>query len=166
MNKSLAEMFHYNAWANQTLFSALRDLTPQQLDTHVPGASGSLREVILHIVGAQQTFILRTVGRQHEGELHRNSPWPGMQQLLDLLDSTDRRLIEIAQHLDDKQEVDLPYQGVSYRFPTRFFLVHALTHSVEHRTELKFALAHLGIDTPDLDAWHYATAAGYGQPAP
>lgn len=166
MNKSLTEMFHYNAWANQTLFRALRDLqpTPQQLDTHITGASGSIREIILHIVGAQQTFVLRTMGRQHESELNRTSPWPGIDQLIDLVGDTDRQLIAIAGDLDPEQEIDLPYQGVSYRFPVRFFLVHAFSHSGEHRTELKFALAHMGIDTPDLDAWNYATAAGYGQP--
>jgi hypothetical protein len=35
-------------------------------------------------------------------------------------------------------------------------------HGVEHRTEIKVALAKMGIETPDLDAWSYAGAMGYG----
>lgn len=49
-----------------------------------------------------------------------------------------------------------------YRFPRNFFLVHAMEHGVEHRTEIKVALAHLGIAAPDLDGWQYSVAAGYG----
>ena len=71
MNKGLAEMFRYNAWANRALFEACRSLTEAQLDTHVPGISGSIRDLLMHIAGGQQTFVLRTKGRHHEGELGR-----------------------------------------------------------------------------------------------
>jgi hypothetical protein len=54
--------------------------------------------------------------------------------------------------------------GHVYRYPVRFFLVHAVAHGGEHRTELKVALAQLGIETPDLDGWNYASAMAYGQP--
>lgn len=33
---------------------------------------------------------------------------------------------------------------------------------MEHRTEVKVGLNQLGIETPDLDAWNYAAAKGYG----
>jgi uncharacterized damage-inducible protein DinB len=38
-----------------------------------------------------------------------------------------------------------------------------MEHSTEHRTEVKVALAHAGIETPDLDCWNYAQSAGYGE---
>jgi hypothetical protein len=37
-----------------------------------------------------------------------------------------------------------------------------MEHSTKHRTEVKVALAHIGIETPDLDGWNYAQSAGYG----
>ena len=61
------------------------------------------------------------------------------------------------------REVSLPYQGKTYSYPKSFFLVHAMGHSAEHRTEVKIALAHIGIETPDLDGWYYSQSAGYGQ---
>lgn len=73
MNKALAEMFRYNAWANGELLRSCRSLSGEQLDSRVPGTSTSVRELLLHIAGAQKTFILRTKGRQHEGELDRQS---------------------------------------------------------------------------------------------
>ena len=50
-------------------------------------------------------------------------------------------------------------------FPVRFFLAHAITHAVEHRTEIKVALGAQGFETPDLDGWAYAAARGYGEDA-
>jgi uncharacterized damage-inducible protein DinB len=163
MNKDLAEMFRYNAWANRELFSACRSLTEEQLDLRLQGISGSVRELLMHIAGGQQTFILRTEGRQHEGELGRQSAWPGIDAVIRIAESTSDELVAIAEQLKDHEEVDLPYQGKTYHYPKRFFLVHAMEHSTEHRTEVKVALAQIGIETPDLDGWNYALSAGYGQ---
>jgi uncharacterized damage-inducible protein DinB len=162
MNLGLVEMMRYNAWANETLFDACRGLTDEQLDAHLSVTSGSTRELLIHIVGGQQTFALRTKGRQHEGELDRGSPWPGMSELVELAAGTSDELTAIAEHLDARSETDLPYFGKVYRYPTRFFLVHAAEHGVEHRMEVKLNLAHVGVDTPDLDGWAYGDAAGYG----
>lgn len=163
MNKDLAEMFRYNAWANRELFGACRSLTEEELDVHIQGISGSVRELLMHIAGGQQTFVLRTKGRQHEGELGRQSDWPGIETVIHIAASTSDELIAIAEQLKDNQEVDLTYQGKTYRYPKRFFLVHAMEHSTEHRTEVKVALAQMGIETPDLDGWNYSQSAGYGQ---
>jgi uncharacterized damage-inducible protein DinB len=163
MNRDLAEMFRYNAWANRELFGACRSLTEEQLDRQIRGISGSVRELLMHIAGGQQTFVLRTKGRQHEGELGRQSEWPGIETVNHIAASTSEELMAIAEQLDADEEVDLLYQGKTYRYPRRFFLVHAMQHGTEHRTEVKVALAQLGIETPDLDGWRYAQAAGYGQ---
>ena len=153
MGRALAEALRINAWANRKLFEACRDLTDEQLDAHVRGTSGSVRELLLHIAGGQQTFVLRTKGRQHEGELDRDSEWPGFDRLIEIITHTSDELIAIAEGLAYDEEVDLPYRGRLYRYPRRFFLGHALAHGVEHRTEVKVALATIGVETPDLDGW-------------
>jgi uncharacterized damage-inducible protein DinB len=164
MNAPLAEMLRYNQWANLTLIEACQRLPDEQLDARRPGISGPVRVLLTHIVGAQQTFCLRTKGRQHEGELSRASAWPGFPRLLDLARESGRELIAIAEALDTDTQVDLPYMDKTYRFPVSFFLAHAVAHGVEHRTEVKVTLAQLGVDTPDLDGWPYAAAMGYGGP--
>jgi uncharacterized damage-inducible protein DinB len=163
MNTPLAEMLRYNGWANLALFKACRALTDEQLDAPAPGASGSVRVLLTHIAGGQQTFVLRTMGRQHEGELNRTSPWPGFDTLIDLIARSSDDLIAIAEGLNTDREVDLPYMGKVYRYPVSFFLVHAMAHGSEHRTEVKLTLAQLGVDMPDLDGWPYSAAAGYGR---
>ncbi len=163
MSEALAEVCRYNRWANLTLIDACHELTEEKLDARATGASGSVRELLMHVVGGQQTSVLRTKGRQHEGEIGRGSAWPGFVALREIAVSTSDELISIAVSLGDDEEVDLPYRGKTYRYPKRFFLVHALEHGVEHRTEIKIVLAQIGVVTPDLDGWPYSEAAGYGR---
>lgn len=163
MTRSLAEMFEYNRWANRTLIEGCRGLDEATLGTRVPGVSGTIASLFTHVIGGEQTQVLRTKGRQDEGELTRASPFPGFDELARLAEETGAALIAIAAQLDDDATAALPWQGRTFRFPVRFFLTHAMEHSVEHRTEIKVALGHLGIGTPDLDGWNYAAAMGYGQ---
>jgi uncharacterized damage-inducible protein DinB len=140
-------------------------LAAEQLDARAPGTSGAIRELLTHLIGGQQTFVLRTKGRQHEGELARGSAWPGFDVLRSIAVSTSDELIRIADGTDTDSEVDLPWQGKVYRYPMSFFLLHALEHGVEHRTEIKVTMAELGVERPDLDGWSYSEAAGYGKEA-
>ena len=163
MNQPLVQAFAYNKLANSTLLEACRQLSDSQLDSRPPGVSGSVGELLTHLVGGQQTFVLRTRGRQNEGELTRQSPWPGIDTLIEIAAATSDELIAIAGALTDDREADLPFMGKTYRFPVSFFLTHALEHAVEHRTEVKVALNQLGFATPDLDGWAFAAAMGYGR---
>lgn len=162
MNEPLAEMFRYNRWATAALIAACRELPDAVLDARPAGISGTVRQLLLHVVGGQRTQVLRTMGRQHEGEFTRSSPWPGFEALAAMAASSSDDLIAIAEGLDKPRPVDLPWQGRAYRYPVSFFLVHALEHGVEHRTEIKVALGQLSVATPDLDGWAYAAAMGYG----
>jgi uncharacterized damage-inducible protein DinB len=146
-----------------TLLEACRGLGGEQLSTRPPGVSGSIGELLTHVVGSQRTFVLRTMGRQREGEPGRDTPWPGIDAILELARTTSDDLIAIAEGLDEDRDVDLPFMGKTYRFPVAFFLVHALEHGVEHRTEVKVALNQLGVTTPDLDGWAYAQAVDHGR---
>jgi uncharacterized damage-inducible protein DinB len=162
MNEPLAAMFRYNKWANDQLIKCCAGLGDEQLNSRMPGVSDSIRTLLLHIVGGQQTFVLRTKGRQHEGEWNRASAWPGFDALSAIATASSNDLIGIASSLDADTDIELPWAGKFYRYPKSFFLLHALEHGVEHRTEIKVALAQLGIESPSLDAWDYAAAANVG----
>ncbi len=163
MDAGLVEVLRYNKWANLELIGACRSLIEQQLDAQSPGTSGSVRVLLMHVVGGQQTDVLRTRGRQHEGELSRASSWPGFDALCDIALTSSDELIAIAEQVAQDDEIDLPFAGKVFRFPKRIFLVMAAEHGVEHRTEIKVTLGALGLETPDLDGWPYSAAAGYGR---
>jgi uncharacterized damage-inducible protein DinB len=163
MSKALADCLRYDRWANLTLIDACQRLTEQQLATHAPQSPRSVRDLLAHIVGSELTFALRTKGRQHEGESRHVDTWPGFEVLREVAASSGDDLIAIATGLDEDELVALPYQGKTYEYPKSFFLLHAIEHGIEHRTEIKVALSLIGIETPDLDGWFFAPVAGYGR---
>ena len=163
MNTPLAEMLRYGKWANETLLESCRTLTPEQLEIRVPGSGRTVAELFTHAIYSQLTFVLRTKGRQHEGEGDPGIGSPDFDTLMEVARRSSDDLIRIAEALDEDTDVDLPYEGQSFRFPLSFFLVHAVEHGVEHRTEIKVALAQDGVETPDLDAWQFAAARRFGQ---
>jgi uncharacterized damage-inducible protein DinB len=163
VNGPFAGMLRYNKWATLKLIEACSGLPDSVLDAQPPGVSGKVRVLLMHLVGGQQTFVLRTQGKQHINELSRGSAWPGFETLTQFAIESSDQLVAIAQGLDRDVDVDVPYRGKVYRYPRSFFLVHAVEHGVEHRTEIKVALKQLGIDTPDLDGWPYSVDAGYGE---
>src|SRR5713226_8404674 len=163
MSKALADCLRYNRWANLILIDACRGLTEEQLDTRASQSSRSVRDLLSHIVGSELTFVLRTKGRQHEGESRHVDTWPGFEVLREVAASSGDDLIAIAAGLDQDELVALPFRGKKYEYPKSFFLLHAIEHGVEHRTEIKVTLALIGIETPDLDGWPYSPAAGYGR---
>jgi len=166
MSKAFADCLRYNRWANLILIDACRQLTAEQLDTRAMHSSRSVRELLSHLVCSELTFVLRTKGRQHEGESRHVDTWPGFEVLRKVAASGGDDLIAIAARLDEDELVALPYQGKTYEYPQSFFLLHAIEHGVEHRTEIKVALGLIGVETPDLDGWFYAPAAGYGREIP
>jgi uncharacterized damage-inducible protein DinB len=163
MSKALADLLRYNRWANLSLIDACRGLSAEQLDARTRQSARSVRDLLSHIVGSELTFALRTKGRQNEGESRQVDTWPGFAVLREVAASSGDALVAIASGLDEDELVRLPYQGTTYEYPKSFFLLHAIEHGVEHRTEIKATLALVGVETPDLDGWSYAAAAGYGR---
>ena len=163
MSKGLADCLRYDRWANLALIDGCRGLTEDQLGLRVIPSARSVAELFQHLAGSELTFILRTKGRQHEGESrHVEGAWPGFEVLRDVLAASGDELIAVAVGLNEDELVVLPYQGKRFEYPRGFFLLHASQHGVEHRTEIKVTLALNGIETPDLDGWFYSEAAGYG----
>jgi uncharacterized damage-inducible protein DinB len=162
MNLGLVEMLRYNAWAGRTLLDACRDLTDAQLQAQLAVTPGSVRDLLLHIVGGQQAYIHLVQGLSDAGDLDRNRPWPGMAQLVVIADQASRELVSLAEQLDPIGEVDLAHHGKVHRYPKRFLLAGAAEHGIRHRTEVSVNLASIGLPMPDLDGWAYGRSAGYG----
>ncbi len=52
----ITELFRHNTWANLKLLDACRSLGDEHLDANVPGTFGSIRDTLLHIVGAEVSY--------------------------------------------------------------------------------------------------------------
>jgi len=160
LNLGLVETLRYNAWANETLLDACRDLTELQREAAL--AAGAVGELLVHLVGAQEAYVNMTQGLAQESSLTRDSAWPGIDDLIIVSDRTSRELISLAQEFDPESDVQLAHHGKVHVYPRRFLLTSVVEHGVRHRTEIVLTLASIGVSVPELDGWAYGRFAGYG----
>jgi uncharacterized damage-inducible protein DinB len=160
VNEPFANVLRYNAWATETLVDACRTLSDAQLDAPAPpGTTGTLRHMLVHLVSSQETQLLRITGVMRPSV---SSAWEGWDALLRRARDSGKRLIDVAGELRDEEQVEFIEGGKRYLFPKSFFITHAVAHGDQHRSEIKMAMAALGVASPDLDGWNWAQAAGIG----
>jgi uncharacterized damage-inducible protein DinB len=160
VNEPFANVLRYNAWATETLLAACLSLSDAQLDAPaIPGASGTIRQLLIHLVTAQETNALRTEGVMRPV---LNQDWPGWESLAERARESGVRLVDLAASLDAEVQVEFLEGGKRYLFPKSFFIAAAAEHGDQHRSEIKMALAAMGLPSPDLDGWNWAGATGIG----
>lgn len=155
-------MFAYNAWANARIIDACRDLSDTQLDAPGTSTFGSIRETLLHVAYGQYAFLARLDGTAQDARA-LTSAWPGFDALANVAAETSDALAAGASALDVDADVVLSFQGKGHRYPKSFFLLHAIQHGIEHRTQIGTMLAQLGREAPNLDGWAFAEHEGLGE---
>ena len=58
----LDDAFAHHVWASIRLLDACAGLTPEQLETSVPGTYGSILETARHLVGSDAFYLFRITG--------------------------------------------------------------------------------------------------------
>jgi uncharacterized damage-inducible protein DinB len=54
---TMAEFIRYNNWANQQVLEACQKLTEDQLAATMPGAYGSIRDTLEHIIEGEAFYV-------------------------------------------------------------------------------------------------------------
>lgn len=76
----LVEFFNHNTWANLRLLAACAALTEAQLDVVLPGTYGSIRNTLVHLIGAEERY-LRLLGHPADDILTHGAAYPGLADL-------------------------------------------------------------------------------------
>jgi uncharacterized damage-inducible protein DinB len=167
MGDLIADLFRQNEWANLTVIDACRGLTDEQLDATAVGAFGSVRETLVHFIGAEARYV-RRLGGAPARDLPRDEQWTGFDALEQVVRSTAAALLERARsvagstlELTDIADDD---PARRYHVDATVVLVQALNHSTEHRSQLCTILTGLGIAPPELDGWTWGIADGRTRP--
>jgi len=154
----IADFFKYNLWANLQMLDACANLDDAQLDASSEGTFGSVRETLVHIIGAEEGYVHRFTGQRPEPALHEDDLFPGFDELRRRARHTGEGLIAIAEQFDAGQVLHLPYQGQIYDVPGILVLVQAINHGVDHRSQVATILSQQGVTPPELDGWSYYLA--------
>ena len=151
----LLELYRHNTWATLRLIELCQRVDDGRLlDTQLPGAFGTVRQTLRHLVGAEEHYFWTVTGE-------RRSEPPGERTVpLDELAERIRRLADGWQRLAaDTAATDrelVTRDGWRIRGWTP--MAQAVHHAESHRTQVLSMLGAQGLEVPELSVWDYAEA--------
>ncbi|MCC6627609.1 MAG: DinB family protein [Chloroflexi bacterium] len=151
MASILVKLFEHHRWANLRAVVACAVLTDAQLDATVAGTAGSVRDTLMHIAGAEQSYVRRLSGRQPT--FQTRDGWPGIARLQHELDESGTALIELAGRADPDEVLTGEREGRPYRVAATTIYVQAINHATEHRSQIATILTQQGLEPPDFSGW-------------
>ncbi|HUP27462.1 MAG TPA: DinB family protein [Chloroflexia bacterium] len=152
----VAQFFHHNTWANLRLLDALANLNDEQFDTNAVGTMGTVRETIVHIIGAETRYLASLTGQPRPEALERQ-PFPGIDDLRERAQRTGEGLAQVAARSTPQDTIETQWQGVTAYLKVSTVLIQAINHGAEHRAHIATILTQLGIEPPGMDGWAYNT---------
>ena len=152
-------LFRHNVWATLKLLDFCEGLTEEQLGTTAVGGYGAIRSTLVHIIGAESSYVKRVNGRQPPHPLTRGQ-WPGFAVLKDAVRWTADEMLQLAVSARTDTLVREQEGRAVAEYPLADLMAQAITHSCEHRTQVATILTQLGLDPPDMSNWCYMVETG------
>lgn len=155
----LDDAFGHHVWATLRLIDACLLLSPEQLETAVPGTYGSILDTMRHLVGADSSYLFVTSGertaridedRMDLAELRSTMQGHGPEWSRLVAQDLDPDAV-LVRHRDDGSETHAP---MSIR------LAQVLHHGTDHRSQICTALTSLGVEPPFIDVWDFGFEDG------
>ena len=152
-NPILADLFRHNLWANLALLDLCGTLPEDVLETNVPGAYGTISETLAHLIGAEERYLAALVGGPERRHPTLEATNPDLTSMREHARQSGEGLIPFAESIEGNPVLSVIWRGETHEAPASLFLTQAINHATEHRTQVKTALTHAGIEPPELDGW-------------
>jgi uncharacterized damage-inducible protein DinB len=155
----LAELFRHNLWANLTLIDLCMTLPDEILETNVPGTYGTIRETLIHLVGAEERYLPALVGGSERRNPALEETDPDLPTVREHARQSGEGFVAYAEEVEGDPTLQVTWRGQSHEMPASLFLVQAINHATEHRAQIKTALTQAGSTPPELDGWTWDRAS-------
>ena len=156
----MEDAFAHHVWATLQLVDTCLELSPQQLETTVPGTYGSILDTLRHLIGSDAwDLFVATRDRASlidEDDMHLSelraameSHGPAWSRLLAQDLDPDAVLNEVDE--DDRYARDIA-MGIE--------LAAVLQHGTDHRSQVCTVLTALGVEPPKIDVISFGMQEG------
>jgi len=150
----LIEFIQYNHWANQQVLQACQKLSEDQLATAMPGAYGTIRSTLEHIIRAEAGYLRLLTGNRPQPPFQWEDK-PGVEEMSGYAGQVGDALLEAAQRISPTARIDQEIDGRQLHYQALAVFIQIINHGVEHRTNITTIL-NRGLQTPpDVDGWSY-----------
>jgi uncharacterized damage-inducible protein DinB len=150
MNDGWIDGLRYNTWATRELLAVCRELSEEQLAATAVGAYGSIIDTMRHIISCEASDVLRLTGERPswDYELDDNADLDELARRVDELEACWERFLLTP--FDAERTFLIPWHDVGARaVPAGIFLIGALHHGIEHRSQICTILTAIGVEPPD-----------------
>ena len=158
----LDDAFGHHSWATLRLIDACQELTPEQLETTVPGTYGSILETMRHTVGGDVSYLVALTGGSRPAIDESEEQQMDLRGLRAAMEANGPFWSALLEEDLDPDTVVIRYRddGTESHAPMGIRLAQALHHGTDHRSQICTALTTLGIEPPAIDVWDFADKDG------
>src|SRR5437867_3974708 len=155
----MQDAFAHNSWATLRVIDTCLSLSPEQLETSVPGTYGSILDTMRHLVAADSSYLYVCSG---EGSPIDDEDSMDLRQLRSAIESFDPLWSKLLASDPDPDRVIVRHRpdGSETSAPLSIRLAQALHHGTDHRSQICTALTSLGIEPPFIDVWAFGEVDG------
>lgn len=147
-------LYEYNSWANHRTLDSCASLTPEQFTRDLGSSFGSVRDTLVHILGAEWIWLERWHGRVPAG-LPVAKDFPDLESVRRRWAEVERDLIDyIASLTPEDLQRTIQFKtlaGVPVSQPLWPCLQHLANHSTYHRGQIATLLRQLGAKPVSTD---------------
>jgi len=158
MNKAndstLYEFILYNNWANQQVLQACQNLSEDQLSTKMPGAYGTIRETLEHIIRGEAGYVRLLTGNRPAPPFKWDDK-PSLAEMASYSIQIGNALVETVKQIPPTKTIDQEVDGKKLHYQALALFIQIINHGIEHRTNITTIL-NQGLQTPpEVDGWGY-----------
>ena len=159
MNKSqIIELYSYDDWANRKLMNAMGQLENEEYVQDLSSSFKSIRDTMVHILGAEELWLSRWVGEQGRNLLNSDD-FPTYSSLIGRWDDFRNQINSFVLTLTEEnltQEISYKnLKGVPFSLDLWKQMIHVTNHSSFHRGQAVTMLRQLKKQPPSLDLISY-----------
>ena len=154
---TLAEFIRYNNWANQEVLEACQKLTEDQLAATMPGAYGTIRDTLEHIIEGEAFYVRLLTGNRPQPPFQWEAR-PGFAEMMDYATQVGNALVDAIYHIRPTDRIDEEDHGNTFHYQALAVFIQIINHGVEHRTNITTILTAGPHTPPAVDGWGYLSA--------
>jgi len=156
----LQRQMRHDVWATDRLIAHLRKLSAAQLELTAVGTYGTIRKTLIHIVGADEGYLVRLLGAKfHDTPFTSDGDLDAIATHLGHVKDGVERLFSRGAFDGDRVITDTPLRRPDQPRAEMSAWVPAaqlVYHGVDHRSQIDTILSTHGLETLDMQVWPYA----------
>ena len=162
MNRQDIELlYQYDRWANELVFECASKLSEEQFTKDMQSSHPSVRDTLVHIVGAEWIWLKRWLGTSPKSFIDPTE-FADVASLTARMKQVEKDQMEfIGKLTDDGLGEVIAYtnmKGEPWAYPLGHLMQHLVNHSSYHRGQVTTMLRQLGAEVAPVDLLYFFDA--------